>query len=347
MVTRRTRRTGEAWWRRRLFISVALSDTGRARGFRPRVWQVVLVPACACLLGVLAFGPSLRVDKAAAVPSTTTTVESSHLNRLSNTISDLQEQLAFRDRKIAVFAQEVGALRNRMARFEQIGATLYNDRYFGQYLQSMEDSGISGDGDVPIDATPLSMFQIASQLATLNRQADGVERVLETSHDLLKRTQLNRAVQPHVWPVVFERTFVSSPYGWRRDPFTGKRGWHSGVDIAAGWDAPIVASADGMVTYIGFRFGYGLTVEITHGDGLVTRYAHLNKAIVRNNQRIRAGEVLGLMGATGRATGPHLHFEVLVGGHRVDPMPFIRDGRDAARLLAQTQPENYDIGLFQ
>lgn len=121
---------------------------------------------------------------------------------------------------------------------------------------------------------------------------------------------------------------LTSPFGLRRDPKNRKR-WqsHDGLDLAAGWNVPILASAPGRVSFAGTRGGYGRTVEIDHGNGFKTRYAHMNKIKVRAGQKVKLHDVIGLVGNSGRSTGPHVHFEVIYNGRQVDPMKFIEAGK--------------------
>ena len=117
--------------------------------------------------------------------------------------------------------------------------------------------------------------------------------------------------------------YISSGFGVRRDPFTGAGALHKGLDFAGPMGAPIYAAAEGRVSFVGRKSGYGNVVEITHGNGLVTRYAHMSKFSSRVGQSVGAGDVIGAIGSTGRSTGPHLHFEVRIHGRAVNPRPFL------------------------
>jgi murein DD-endopeptidase MepM/ murein hydrolase activator NlpD len=130
-------------------------------------------------------------------------------------------------------------------------------------------------------------------------------------------------------PPVEEFT-VASGFGLRNDPITGEAGQHSGLDLAAPLKTPVHAAGPGKVTHAGPQGPYGLMVEIDHGHGLVSRYGHLYKALVREGQTVAASDVLGLMGSSGRSTGSHVHFEIAVAGAPVDPMRFLRAGRHVA-----------------
>jgi murein DD-endopeptidase MepM/ murein hydrolase activator NlpD len=112
---------------------------------------------------------------------------------------------------------------------------------------------------------------------------------------------------------------VTSAFGWRSDPFHGRSKFHAGVDLKAAYGRPVPVVSDGTVSFAGEQGAYGLTVVVDHGGGLTTRYAHLSSLDVESGERLSAGQVLGLVGQSGRATGPHLHFEVRQGGEVIDP----------------------------
>jgi len=124
------------------------------------------------------------------------------------------------------------------------------------------------------------------------------------------------------WPCRRSRT--SSRFGYRKDPFTGRRAFHSGVDLASGYGARVNASMDGVVTYAGWMGGYGKLVVITHKGKYTTRYGHLSRILVKRNRRVRQGQQIGYTGNTGRSTGPHLHFEVRKNGKPLNPIKIIR-----------------------
>ena len=113
---------------------------------------------------------------------------------------------------------------------------------------------------------------------------------------------------------------VSSKFGWRQDPLTGEARFHHGVDIAVAYGQDVKAAATGVVSFAGVQNGYGNTVVIDHEDGRQTRYAHLSRELVRAGDVVSEGQVLGKSGNSGRSTGPHLHFEMLVNGRPVDPV---------------------------
>ncbi len=147
---------------------------------------------------------------------------------------------------------------------------------------------------------------------------------LDSSFDRLEQAWGERlkvlASTPSLAPV---SGFFSDGFGWRRDPIDGSREFHKGVDIVAPLGTPVRAAADGLVTAAGRMAGYGSMIHLAHGYGLGTRYGHLSRVLVTPGQRVKRGDVIGLVGSTGRSTGPHLHYEVFRTGNQVDPRRYL------------------------
>jgi murein DD-endopeptidase MepM/ murein hydrolase activator NlpD len=120
-----------------------------------------------------------------------------------------------------------------------------------------------------------------------------------------------------------ERLSLTSNFGVRSDPFNGSARMHKGIDIPGPVGTPIYATADGIVNRAGWASGYGNLVQISHGGGLETRYGHMSKLVAAPNSYVRRGQLIGLMGSTGRSTGSHLHYEVRVDGQAINPIPFV------------------------
>lgn len=171
-----------------------------------------------------------------------------------------------------------------------------------------------------------------NELADVLRMIDELEAQLQDRQaqlsvleDLLLDRNLRARVQPEGRPVA--SGWVSSNFGRRTDPFTGRPAMHRGIDFAGRPGTEIFSAGDGVVIFAGSRYGFGRMIEINHGNGYVTRYAHNKENLVDVGDTVRKGELIGLMGSTGRATGTHLHFEVLLNGRQVDPLPYIQGRR--------------------
>jgi len=153
---------------------------------------------------------------------------------------------------------------------------------------------------------------------------------------LARMAVLERALDgiPQVVPASVEN--ITSGFGYRRDPFNGRGAMHSGIDFKGAVGSPIFAAADGRVTFAGWKAGYGKAIEITHGNGMLTRYAHLSRIGVKVGQPVEAGTTIGGLGNTGRSTGPHLHFEVRINDRAVNPRPFLEAAPDVLKEVRRT-----------
>lgn len=161
----------------------------------------------------------------------------------------------------------------------------------------------------------------AQALDELTLALDRREQQLNILEDLMNNRHQERQAALAGRPV--SRGWMSSRYGYRTDPFNGQRAMHKGVDFAGKDGSDIIATASGLVTYSGERWGYGLMVEINHGNGLATRYGHAKELLVKPGDIVKPGQLIARMGSSGRSTGPHVHYEVLKNGRQVNPQPYI------------------------
>ena len=177
--------------------------------------------------------------------------------------------------------------------------------------------GIGGAVGTPAGYDYVSdrLEDLSGRIASLDRQSVALERTMREKSRLLAST-------PSIWPI---RGYLSSGFGQRNDPFTGEIERHYGVDLNARTGTPVRVTADGLVIETASSPTYGKYVVVSHGFGAVTRYAHLSRIDVRRSQRLRRGQVLGLVGNTGRSRAPHLHYEVWINERAQDPLNYIVD----------------------
>lgn len=159
-------------------------------------------------------------------------------------------------------------------------------------------------------------------LGDLNDQLDNREQQLSILEDVLMSKQIKQDSRPSGRPI--KKGWTSSYYGKRTDPFTGKLAMHKGMDFAGSEGSEIVAVSSGIVTWASNKYGYGHLVEINHGHGYSTRYGHNAEILVKVGDTVEKGQSISLMGSTGRSTGPHVHFEVLLNDRQVDPVRFVQ-----------------------
>ncbi len=178
-----------------------------------------------------------------------------------------------------------------------------------------------GGADLELTGEINTPETVYSSLFSLEQSFNQQQEQFDVLSRLLNEQSITDNVTPHMMPL--ESGWISSYYGKRIDPFTGQQANHSGMDYSGAYKSKIRAAADGVVVWAGPRGSYGRMVEIDHGNGFMTRYAHAQEVKVELGQRVTAGDHIATMGKTGRATSEHLHFEVLKNGHKVNPLPFI------------------------
>lgn len=162
--------------------------------------------------------------------------------------------------------------------------------------------------------------QIHEELTILKEEASGREATLQRLLEFFEGYRYRRSSSPSLWPL---KGNITSSFGYRESPFSGKREFHGGMDISCNTGTSILAPADGVVSYTGYNEGLGRFLELTHGYGIVTTYGHLSKVTVPAGQKVSRGQVIGHCGLTGNTTGSHLHYEVRLHGAPINPFKFI------------------------
>ena len=241
-------------------------------------------------------------------------------------VSQLRETNQVQKKQLQLLNKNVAKLNHEML-------TL---RCFNRHLASIAKVDLKKDRDDILamggtdEAYDGGRSDVTSQ-RILTRRLHGQIRQLEddfnveedVSRELLTQLERQRSLSTHtpsVWPC---RGWVSSSYGWRISPFSGSNQFHKGMDLTARYGQPVYAPADGLVTYSAPFSTYGNYISINHGYGMVTRYGHLSRMNVKPGDLIRRGQVIAYVGNTGRSTGPHLHYEVLLNGIHVNPYRFM------------------------
>jgi murein DD-endopeptidase MepM/ murein hydrolase activator NlpD len=219
-------------------------------------------------------------------------------------------------------ALRIGQMNAHVVRLDALGARLTQMAGLKDGEFDFTSVPSLGGPEEPLAASEVMQINgVVGALDVLGEQLEDRDRQLTVLEDLLINRKLRDEVRPEGRPVT--SGYVSSQFGSRTDPFTGRRAFHKGVDFAGREGAEVVAVASGVVIWSGERYGYGQLVEINHGNGYVTRYAHNVDNLVAVGDTVRRGQVIARMGETGRATGPNLHFEVLLNDRPVDPLTYV------------------------
>lgn len=221
---------------------------------------------------------------------------------------------------VSVIAERLGEMQAELIRLNALGERLV--RMSGLDPEEFDfDNPPPQGGPEQGPVLDYTIKELASELSGVVAMLQDRQRKLDVIEDVIVKKELTARAVPSGWPV--RAGYITSGYGFRIHPIKKARIFHEGIDIASPRGAPIVAVADGVVTFSGRKGGYGQVVDIRHIDGLVTRYAHNNANLVKEGQMVRQGQKIATVGSTGVSTGPHLHFEVRKGGKSVNPMSFL------------------------
>lgn len=251
--------------------------------------------------------------------------EMSEARRANALKEDVLKELEARAQtSLNTMASRLSLLQSRVMRLDALGSRLADAAEL-EGFEFESSPGLGGPheglGSVSGGDGQLSFpqFDFFSEVDELERALQDRHTQLSALETLLRNRRLEEQALPAGAPAIGDGTWVSSLYGYRSDPLTGAREFHQGVDFAGKLGTMITAVADGIVIWSAPRHAYGNLVEISHGNGYVTKYAHNRQNLVSVGQKVEKGEVIALMGNSGRSTGPHVHFEVVKNGKNVNP----------------------------
>lgn len=247
--------------------------------------------------------------------------EARRVNALKEDV--LKELKARAQTSLNTMASRLSLLQSHVTRLDALGSRLADAAEL-EGFEFESSPGLGGPheglGSVSGGGQPsFPQFDFFSEVDELERALQDRHTQLSALEALLRNRRLEEQALPAGAPTISDGTWVSSLYGYRSDPLTGAREFHQGVDFAGKLGTMITAVADGIVIWSAPRHAYGNLVEISHGNGYVTKYAHNRQNLVSVGQKVEKGEVIALMGNSGRSTGPHVHFEVVKNGKNVNP----------------------------
>jgi murein DD-endopeptidase MepM/ murein hydrolase activator NlpD len=223
---------------------------------------------------------------------------------------------------IDALSLRLGRLQAHVIRVDALGQRLTEMAKLDKGEFDFNQPPAQGGPASSLDMQSVKVKDILRSMDELTKQINDRSQQLSVLESMILHSNLQKEVLPAGRPV--KSGWLSSYYGVRNDPFTGKKAHHDGVDFAGKMGSDVIAVAAGVVTWSGKRYGYGNMVEVDHGNGLVTRYAHNKKNRVQVGDKIEKGQVVANMGSSGRSTGPHVHFEVLKNGRVVNPLKYIQ-----------------------
>lgn len=240
------------------------------------------------------------------------------LNLQRQELNDVEREA--RD-KLAAMTIKLAEMQAQVLRLDALGERLTDmaDMDDGEFDFSQKPA--FGGPELVSEAFDESESSVLAAIEELSHKVDSKGKQLEVLESLLSNNKIQSDVSLTGRPVA--KGWLSSQYGYRIDPFHGNKAWHSGVDFAGKFGSDVIAVGSGVVTWSGDRYGYGQMVEVNHGNGYVSRYAHNSENYVVPGEIVKKGQVIAAMGSSGRSTGPHVHFEVYKHGRTVDPATYI------------------------
>ncbi len=248
----------------------------------------------------------------------------------------------FMRENLDVMAKRLGEMQAKMMQLEALG-----ERVSGLAgVSPAEIKSTMGSGGALVGSRSLTMEELQATLADLDKLTDQRVDLMTVMESRLFDQKIKKLMVPTQQPVA--GGVLGSSFGWRIDPLNGRSALHTGLDFPSEPGTPIVAAAGGIVVTQEYHPAYGNMVEIDHGNDLITRYAHASKVLVKKGDLIKRGQKIAEVGTTGRSTGPHLHFEVLVQGVFQDPQKFLTAGRDVPAInMAVASPAKQPVQAAQ
>jgi murein DD-endopeptidase MepM/ murein hydrolase activator NlpD len=233
-------------------------------------------------------------------------------------VAALRSQLQDRVDALAV---RLGAINANVIRLNALGKQLTQMANINSREFDFDADPPEGGSDSDSVGRQAQIPDLTAMIDVLARQVEVRSAQLSSLEGVIAGRELSAEIKPSGRPV--REGYISSYFGERMDPFNGEEAFHKGVDFASDAGADVLAVASGIVTFAGPREGYGNLVEINHGNGYLTRYAHNEQVLVSVGEEVQRGQALAIVGSTGHSTGPHVHFEVLKEGRQIDPMAYV------------------------
>lgn len=290
---------------------------------RGKTWNVEVSPFRFGL--AVAFGLFLLVAVSVYIGTRLVGNELGQLADWRNLITHQQEEIAAsrHDAEVELDALtlRIGKMQAQMLRLNAVGGRLVAQAGFDRNEFNFDDAPAVGGPSEMLDTESVDISDFLATLDQLDSELEDRHEMLSVLEVLLMSRSLHYRVMPSGKPV--EEGWLSSKYGKRSDPFTGKKDFHKGLDFAGKQGTEVLAVGDGVVSWSGSRPGYGRLIEVNHGNGYATRYGHNQRNLVLVGDTVKKGQQIARMGSSGRSTGPHVHFEVLHNGERVDPAKYI------------------------
>jgi murein DD-endopeptidase MepM/ murein hydrolase activator NlpD len=303
-------------------LQIVATRSGRTHEFdlsETRNFLVVLAMAALAIAGIFVAG--LQLGRFISGPLQGSAIER-EMNQQRLVINAARQQL---QGKVDALAQRIGTLNAHLIRLDALGRRVTDLAGLDRGEFNFDEPPPSGGPDLLDDDTSMAgtaqVPELTAVLDTLERQLQDRQRQYVVLESLMSMRELGERILPGGLPLI--GGWISSHFGKRADPFTGHVAFHKGVDFVGRPGSRVLAVGPGVVSFSGYKSGYGYVVEVTHPTGQLTRYGHNSRNIARVGQTVAGGQAIAVIGSTGRSTGTHVHFEVEQDGKLVNPMRFL------------------------
>ncbi len=310
---------------------ICLSQDGSRRAsFCLNPWTHLIIPAfiVALLIGGLSINQILGLYQLDNTPKQTQLSEKetskilAALEKQMSTVAEIKEKYSNYTVDVDALTIKLGELEAETYRLRALGARLVKMAKLDPNEFNFDiKPGRGGSAYIEGNDKPVTAAELMKSVIELEKTLAAEQGMMAGMSQVVQGRILEQVIKPSGRPI--SKGYISSPYGYRRDPFTGRPRLHKGIDFAAKTGTPIHTVAAGVVSFVGRKGGYGNTVEVDHGNGLVSRYGHLSKFKTEVGVVLKKGDLIALSGNTGRSTGPHLHLEILKNGKQIDPTKYL------------------------
>ena len=300
-------------------LQIMSGRTGPVLQFDLKRPKTMLVAAASVLLLVgVVFAAGVQIGRFVAGPLDRAAVA----REFDRQRLDLEAVRGQMEGRVDALAARIGTLNAHLIRLDALGRRVTDlaglDRGEFDFDQAPPAGGPEGDEFAGGSA---QIPDLTVALDTLEAQLEDRQRQLTVLESLMSTRSFGERSLPGGWPII--GGWISSHFGHRSDPFTGRAAFHAGVDFAGPKGAKVIATGPGVVTFSGYKNGYGYVVEITHPTGYLTRYGHNSRNLAREGQTVQKGDPIAIIGSTGRSTSTHVHFEVERDGNTLNPMRYL------------------------
>lgn len=321
-------------WSRKTFTFMVIPDAnGQVVRFRLSALLLLSALALTAALAVLAAVAWILYGSRAEDVGRLREQLADAAGRYEQTVRDKDRRIGDLETEVAGLSDQARSIQDKMAElndlelqmkeFAGIGGPEGEASAGAKELAAAGGADGEGGEDLPVSdqAVDSLVRQLSADFADMAGTIEELKPRLEETKAAVMKKQAELRVTPTIWPTTSRR--ITSDFGIRRDPFTRRATFHAGLDFGGDTGDPVYATADGTVVEAQRDGAHGNSIIVDHGKGIRTRYSHLSKILTSPGKKVRKGDTIGEVGSTGRSTGPHLHYEVFVGGENVDPLPYI------------------------